>query len=700
MHAQIAVLLASLVVVSFAAAQTTELDRAAMKAVEGRNMGGYLCRLEPWTINAAPPEPVVSVLKVVLPKGEPLALRINCGMDLVDPGWQYRDERGRTWLADRDWHEGAQWGVEGGGAVVRDGEMLKLSEPIPLEGLYRAERYAASAYRFKLPPGRYDLRLHFMETYDLENAEPGRRAFDVSVQGRAVLKAFDPFAEGGAAVPVVRQVDDVDVADGALLIEFKSGTAEPAVINGIEILGREPLAEPFGVERGELPLVGVDGVRLPAAPGAVVGRYLCGVAGRALPGYELVTSYGGGAAWLPDIAGAGNGFWAVKGGAGQRHAPILFANTPVPQVLRHERFGGDGYEFPVPEAGAYGLRLHFAEGFEGNYRPGLRVYDVGVEGQTVLEDFDPVAAGGGFAHASIFDVHGVRVTDGRLSLSLTSRVGHAALNAVEIFRDEDPPDVVAVTQIVGPAERRPAPVAGEGRRKLRVFYLGNSHTFFWAMPETVAAAVNETPGVEIEMVPYRLLHGGWVLRNFYAQHGRPGAPSALEIIEQGKYDVAVLQVMPGAKADFNAQLLEALRAFADAADRAGTRIMLYVFSPLARVDEASRTELLGLVRQHDMLVIPAGEGLAALYARAGQAPLPLSMRGVGVHLGFHPAYMNACMHYAAWTGKSPVNMPTPALVGQDVRVEPARARFLQELAWEAYQEARRDYGLQPFPDAP
>ncbi|MEM9782127.1 MAG: malectin domain-containing carbohydrate-binding protein, partial [Pseudomonadota bacterium] len=62
-------------------------------------------------------------------------------------------------------------------------------------------------------------------------------------------------------------------------------------------------------------------------------------------------------------------------------------------VFETERFAGTlSYEIPV-EAGQYQIELYFAEIFLST--PGSRVFDVLVEGQTVLDDFDVLAETGG-----------------------------------------------------------------------------------------------------------------------------------------------------------------------------------------------------------------------------------------------------------------------------------------------------------------
>jgi hypothetical protein len=65
------------------------------------------------------------------------------------------------------------------------------------------------------------------------------RTFDVKVGERDGLYDVDPFRDaGGFAIPLIREIEHVQVRDGKLRIEFIPRTMNP-VVNGIEIL-REP----------------------------------------------------------------------------------------------------------------------------------------------------------------------------------------------------------------------------------------------------------------------------------------------------------------------------------------------------------------------------------------------------------------------------------------------------------------------------
>jgi len=151
---------------------------------------------------------------------------INCGADKV-----YVDGAGKTWLADQEKTDKVDWGVIGGEVVLRETvEIPGTRAPM----VYLNECYSMAGYVFKLPPGKYTVRLHFAETYDGVTAA-GERVFDISFNGKVVLKNFDVFKEaGGAFKPVIKEIKGVEVSD-KLAIDFTTNIQNPE-INGIEIL--------------------------------------------------------------------------------------------------------------------------------------------------------------------------------------------------------------------------------------------------------------------------------------------------------------------------------------------------------------------------------------------------------------------------------------------------------------------------------
>jgi hypothetical protein len=80
----------------------------------------------------------------------------------------------------------------------------------------------------------YSIRLHFAEP---DNVSPGKRIFDVSIEGRKVLEDFDTFKEAGARNrPLVKAFDGIEVADGKITLEFASSQPESGDLASLPLL--------------------------------------------------------------------------------------------------------------------------------------------------------------------------------------------------------------------------------------------------------------------------------------------------------------------------------------------------------------------------------------------------------------------------------------------------------------------------------
>ncbi len=90
-------------------------------------------------------------------------------------------------------------------------------------------------YKFEVPNGKYTVNLHFAETYEGISGE-GERVFSVSINGKEVLKDFDPYKEAGDFnKPVVKEFKGIEPVDGQITIGFTPNVENPQ-INGIEII--------------------------------------------------------------------------------------------------------------------------------------------------------------------------------------------------------------------------------------------------------------------------------------------------------------------------------------------------------------------------------------------------------------------------------------------------------------------------------
>ncbi len=108
--------------------------------------------------------------------------------------------------------------------VVRDGEVAIAGTSD--QTLYQSERTGDFAYALTLPNGTYDVVLHFSEsTY----AETGKRVFDVTAEGVAVLEDYDIYAEAGATNTAHTATIPVTLADGVLDLAFDGLTGEASL---------------------------------------------------------------------------------------------------------------------------------------------------------------------------------------------------------------------------------------------------------------------------------------------------------------------------------------------------------------------------------------------------------------------------------------------------------------------------------------
>lgn len=95
--------------------------------------------------------------------------------------------------------------------------------------------------------------------------------------------------------------------------------------------------------------------------------------------------------------------------------------------------------YNLPVSGKVDVRLHFAEinfGAPGRAAGGIgkRVFDVAIEGNTVLDNFDITAAAGGALTAVVVPIEGIQVTDGVLNIRFSSEVNFGAISGIEVLR--------------------------------------------------------------------------------------------------------------------------------------------------------------------------------------------------------------------------------------------------------------------------
>jgi hypothetical protein len=237
------------------------------------------------------------------------------------------------------------------------------------------------------------------------------------------------------------------------------------------------------------------------------------------------------------------------------------------------------------------------------------------------------------------------------------------------------------TRRVGPAEdlrppQAPPIPAGE-RRTVRMLFIGNSGTFFWDIPRTVACLSNRGQA-RFHIETDALVSGGKI----YEWHWKRDA--VREALATGGYDYVVLQdgtkgviEQPDNMALYGGKLIDATRA-------GGGEPILYAYfgpkdAPGENWDLAER-RYLELGEKHGVAVVPTGTALRRAMLERPEVNYHNPDRH---HSGMHGAYAFATCFYRVLTGASAADHPYPAVLGDQVPIGTDMARFLCRVAEEA-----------------
>jgi hypothetical protein len=161
-------------------------------------------------------------------------------------------------------------GGQGSGAFVADtdgqgGTQTSVSDTIDVSAanaapaaIYQTQRYGPMTYTIpKLTAGTsYTVRLHFAETWWGLGGRPGagHRAFNVAINGAQVLTNFDVFTTaGGPDKAVVSDFSTAADGNGAITIALTNGSADFAMLNGIEIISSASAGAAAATVGGETP---------------------------------------------------------------------------------------------------------------------------------------------------------------------------------------------------------------------------------------------------------------------------------------------------------------------------------------------------------------------------------------------------------------------------------------------------------------
>jgi fibronectin type 3 domain-containing protein len=348
------------------------------------------------TGNESVPSAVVTATRPTVTTQQPI--RINAGGPAVTTG-------GVSYLADQFFT---------GGKAYTNPRVTAIAGTTD-DVLYTTERSASAngggfGYAVPVANGTYDVTLRFAEIYFGATGGgaggTGKRVFSANLEGGTVELANLDLNAVAAPMTAVNRTYRVTVTDGVLDLAFTTSVNQ-AKLSALEVVPVVPPARTtIRINAGGTAQT-VGGTTWSACntvAGCTVGRVSGGVA------YSEADTVTG----IP--SGMSNALFQSEWTGGQTTGAAIGARA-------------FGFDVAVPN-GSYTVRLHFAE--LNKTAAGQRVFDVQVEGATVLASFDVFAAAGGIDRAVSRDVP-VTVTDGNLDIDFLRRVENAKVSAIEII---------------------------------------------------------------------------------------------------------------------------------------------------------------------------------------------------------------------------------------------------------------------------
>jgi len=185
----------------------------------------------------------------------------------------------------------------------------------------------------------------------------------------------------------------------------------------------------------------------------------------------------------------------------------------------------------------------------------------------------------------------------------------------------------------------------------KVLFVGNSYTYFWNLPQQVAALLQSQ---NIQISTQQSTSGGVNL----GQHWRGEKKlNSLELIRSGDFDVIILQDHSMRSIEAPDSLLHFGQQFGAAIREAGAQP--YVYLTWARqwdpyMQQAITQKYTELARRIDARVLPVG--LAWQKARSLRPGLP-RYDPDGSHPSPMGTYLTACVIYGVLSGQSPLGLP-------------------------------------------
>lgn len=283
-----------------------------------------------------------------------------------------------------------------------------VTNPAP-QAVYQSVRYGNMTYTLSglTPNATYTLKLDFNEPYwgtGNVGGGIGSRLFNVSVNGQPALTNYDVYQQaGGANKAIAQQLPVTADANGNVTAQFTNVT-DNAIVSGIAIYTGNLPPQPTPPSPAPSLLVN--------AGGAATGNFAADVE------FSGGTPYGTTAA-----------------------VDMSAVSDPAPQaVYQSVRYGND-FSYTVPgltPSNSYKVRLHFNELYWGTPLAGnqggagSRIFNVAINGLSVLTNYDIYTDAGGANKAVTRDFIASADSSGKITIHFTTVTDAAMVSGIEI----------------------------------------------------------------------------------------------------------------------------------------------------------------------------------------------------------------------------------------------------------------------------
>lgn len=235
-----------------------------------------------------------------------------------------------------------------------------------------------------------------------------------------------------------------------------------------------------------------------------------GVLHRVNAGGPALQASDSGPDWSIDQGFVQGGNTADSGSTVPRDATVPAGTAP--DIFATERWGGTDWEFPVAAGKDVTVRLYFANQCGCTSAPGSRVFDVLIDGQTKLDDFDIVqAVGDKKGTMRAFAI----TSDGTVDIDLRNVVENPLVNAIEILEA----GTTGTSAPAGKLLKRPVGASGAPTAAATTASTG----FDWSSVRGAFYANGR--------LYYGLPDGGLYVRTFNASTGALGTASAVNLYD-------------------------------------------------------------------------------------------------------------------------------------------------------------------------